>query len=402
MGMITRVRGRLRSFHTITKGDKKLQDEKISQTVCLLSVVLLLPYCYRGQMPLIFQLGGVWLITYTCIVVPILVSANYMYPIKWIKYIKNNIPGLMTKMSGPITTVILQLYSPIDRCERVFMKMLNLSNMATQLVFFMMCDRVLLCSIGGYDCPKKRVTGLYSLMFYNVIAYCVSYIKELIDKEDWSPYVHMTQHSNLKHVAMSATKIVLEWTKAITFIITVTFMLLVFGLEQGLEYYQPNTFYTIVTWSYYMCTEKVFVQFFPTMLLYLRLHFLEALETFYAPVLLRYYTITLASFLSMVLLLYGQFKFTFIASYLTVYLNIKDMIINCLKQLKEEQAVLGKFRNASFEEIENCDDVCAVCLCAMKRARVTPCQHLFHADCLRQCLNSSYNCPICKREYIFT
>lgn len=264
-----------------------------------------------------------------------------------------------------------------------------------------MCDRVLLCGFGGQNCPKKRLTGLYSLMFYNVIAYCVSYIKELIEKEDWSPYVNMTQHSNLKHVAMSATKIVLEWTKAVTFIITVTFMLLVFGLEQGLEYYQPTTLYSFVTWTYYMCTEKVFVQFFPAVLLFFRFRFLEALEALYAPVILRYYTISLAAIFGLILLFYGQFKFTFMATYLTVYLKAKDMSQNCLKELKNEQAILARFRHASVEEIENCDDVCAVCLSSMERARVTPCQHLFHADCLRRCLNSSYSCPICKREYTF-
>lgn len=281
------------------------------------------------------------------------------------------------------------------------MKMSNLSNMATQMVFFLMCDRVLLCSFGGQNCPRKRVTGLYSLMFYNVLAYCVSYIKELIEKEDWSPYVNMTQHSNIKHVAMSATKIVLEWTKAVTFIITVTFMLLVFGLEQGLEYYQPTAFYSLITWTYYMCTEKVFAQCFPALLLFFRFRVLEALESLYAPVILRYYTITLAAIFGLILLFYGQFQFTFIATYLTVYLRSKDMVLNSLKELRDEQAVLGRFRHASLDEIENCDDVCAVCLSSMERARVTPCQHLFHANCLRQCLNSSYNCPICKREYTF-
>lgn len=265
----------------------------------------------------------------------------------------------------------------------------------------MVCDRVLLCSFGGHNCPQKRITGLYSLMFYNVIAYCVSYIKELIEKEDWSVTVNMTQHSNIKHVAMSATKIVLEWTKAITFIITVTFMLLVFGLEQGLEHYQPTASYTFVTWTYYMCTEKVFVELFPPLLVFLRFKAIEALEFLYAPVILRYYTITLASILVAILICYGQIRFACIALYLTVYLRVKDTIQNCLRALKEEQAVLGRFRQASADEIENCDDVCAVCLSTMERARVTPCQHMFHANCLRQCLKTSYNCPMCKREYIF-
>lgn len=258
----------------------------------------------------------------------------------------------------------------------------------------MVCDKVLLTS-------QKRITGLYSLMFYHVITYCVSYIKELIEKEDWSVTVNMTHHSNLKHVAMSATKIVLEWTKAITFIITVTFMLLVFGLEQGLEHYQPTTLYAFVTWTYYMCTEKVFVELFPPFLTLLRLRAFEALEALYAPVILRYYTVTLASILLAVLICYGHLRFAFIALYFTVYLKVKDTLQNCLRKLQMEHAVLNRFRRATGEELENWDDVCAVCLCPMKHARVTPCQHMFHAYCLRQCLNNSQNCPICKREYIF-
>lgn len=264
-----------------------------------------------------------------------------------------------------------------------------------------MCERVLLCDFGGTNCAEKRFTGLYTLMFYNVIAYCVSYIKELAQKEDWSPFVNMTQHSNIKHVAMSCTKIVLEWTKAITFIITVTFMLLVFGLEQGLQHYHPTTFYTITTWTYYMCTEKVFFELFPVLLVHLKFSSLEALENLYAPVILRLYTIFLSALFSLVLFCYGQFQFVAIAIYVTLYMKGKDLYLNFLTPLQREQALLNRFRKASPEEIENCDDVCAVCLSAMDRARMTPCQHLFHAECLRQCLNTSQNCPICKREYTF-
>lgn len=398
--MITRVRGRLRSLHTIPKLDPKVRDEKIAETVCLLSVLFLLPYCSRGHAPLLLSLGGWCLVSYSCLVLPVVISANYKYPVKWLRKIISNIPGFFKKLAHPSYTFLARIYRPIDRCEKIFLNMMNLSNMATQLVFFMMCDRVLICSFGGH-CPQKKVTGLYSLMFYNVIAYCVSYIKELIEKEDWSPYVNITSHSNIKHLAMSATKIVLEWTKAITFIITVTFMLLVFGLEQGLQHYQPTLLYTFLTWTYYMCTEKVFVDLFLHTLIHLKLSTFEALENLYAPVILRYYTLTLASIMVIFLLGYGHIRFTCIALYLTVYLKAKDLLCTHLKKLQEEQSALDQFRKATPEEIENCDDVCAVCLSHMIRARVTPCQHMFHAECLRQCLNSSNYCPICKREYTF-
>lgn len=270
-----------------------------------------------------------------------------------------------------------------------------------QLVFFLACDRVLLCDMNTTICPQKKITGLYTLMFYNVIAYCVSYIKELIEKEDWSVTVNMTQHSNIKHLAMSATKIVLEWTKAVTFIITVTFMLLVFGLEQGLKHYHPTALYTIITWTYYMSTEKVFVEMFPHLLTTLKLKYLEALEALYAPVILKAYTVSLAFILVTVLIFHGLIRFTSVAFYLTVFLKAKDMFKNGLQDLQREKSVLNQFRNATPEEIKNCDDVCAVCLSPMERAKVTPCQHMFHAICLRYCLSNSEVCPICKREYTF-
>ncbi|CAH0551870.1 unnamed protein product [Brassicogethes aeneus] len=401
MGMITRIRGRLRSLHTIPKLDPEIRDEKIAETVCLLSVLFLLPYCSRGHSPLLVSLGGWCVATYSCLVLPVMISANYKYPVRWIRQLIAKTPGILRQYSAPTWSVISKVYAPLDKCERIFMKMNNISNLTTQLVFFMMCDRVLLCSFGGTNCPEKKITGLYTLMFYNVIAYCVSYIKELIQKEDWSITVNMAPNSKLKHVAMSATKIVLEWTKAVTFIITVTFMLLVFGLEQGLQHYQPTLLYTLTTWSYYLCTEKIFVDLFLPLLLLLKLKSLEALEAFYAPVILRYYTIALATILVSILTFYGQIRFTILAFYLTVYLKTKDMVLNCLKNLKDEQAMLGKFRYATEDEIENCDDVCAVCLMPMKRARVTPCHHLFHASCLRQCLNNCMICPICKQEYTF-
>lgn len=264
-----------------------------------------------------------------------------------------------------------------------------------------MCDRVLLCSFSSPECEHRKATGLYTLMFYNVIAYCVNYIKELVEKEDWSPYVNMTHHSNIKHLAMSATKIVLEWTKAVTFIITVTFMLLVFGLEQGLQNYQPTAFYTAVTWLYYMSTEKVFIEMFPNILFMLKLERLEALENLFAPVILRCYTILVSTIFVLGLVLLGHARFAAISCYINVYLRGKDAYLNCYRSLRNEQAVLAQFRYATAEELAEWDDICAVCLSSMIRARVTPCHHLFHSDCLRLCLNASQQCPMCKREYTF-
>lgn len=250
---------------------------------------------------------------------------------------------------------------------------------------------------------EPKMTCFYTLMFYNVITYCISYIKELIEKEDWSPYVTLTERSKIKHLAMSATKIVFEWTKAVTFIVTLTFMLLVFGLEQGLEHYKPSTTYTMITWIYYLATEKIFAEMFPSILKFLHLEMFENLEELYAPVILKSFTISASAFLILILLVrIASWKFLFIAIYLNIYLRLKDLLRISGPALKLECEILNRYRKATPEEIKQFDDVCAVCLCDMFKARITPCCHLFHADCLRQCLKTGNICPICKRELKFS
>ncbi|OXU20826.1 hypothetical protein TSAR_004011 [Trichomalopsis sarcophagae] len=290
--------------------------------------------------------------------------------------------------------VLARMFGPLDRAENGLLKMRNFSAMAEQLLFFVLADKLLLQ-------PRQRMTGLYSLMFYNVVAYCISYVKELVSKEDWSPYVTLTETSQIKHLAMSATKIVLEWTKAVTFLVTVTFTLLVFGLEQGLQNYKPSIIYTVVTWAYYTATEKVFIDMFPSVLRFLEIEALESLENLYAPVILRVFTITLSTFFILLIVPIVPWRLLFVAIYFNVYLRSKELIQTHWTALKKESEILAKYRHATPEEIENFDDVCAVCISPMKRARVTPCQHLFHASCLRECLKTSDCCPMCKRLLAF-
>lgn len=286
------------------------------------------------------------------------------------------------------------VYAPLERVERVFLRLQNLGTIVNQLSFFAACDNVMLTG-------SKPASCLFTLMFYNVIAYCVAYIKELATKENWSLYVQMTEHCRLKHLAMSATKVVLEWTKAVTFIITLVFMLLVFGLEQGLHHYRPTMPYTTLTWLYYMLTEKVFVCLTLSAVSWLQWPLLDRLENLWVPVLLGAMTTTLSFCLSALLLVHGMIKSALILLYLNVHLKMKEFYTGQYKKLQEELAIVNRYREANAEELSSWDDVCAVCLLPMKRARVTPCHHIFHSDCLRNCLKTSDNCPLCKRHLIF-
>ena len=75
-----------------------------------------------------------------------------------------------------------------------------------QVIYFQACELVLLSG-------HQKATYLYTLMFYNVVSYCSSYVKEVYERRNWSPYVTITERSQVKHLGMSATKLTLEWTK---------------------------------------------------------------------------------------------------------------------------------------------------------------------------------------------
>ncbi|XP_059471160.1 E3 ubiquitin-protein ligase RNF139-like [Neocloeon triangulifer] len=396
MGMISRVRARLRSLSAVNscngKDDARLRDERNAQSVCLLSVILLLPYLVRSHASSLLVSTATNLV-YSCLVLPIVVSAHYKYPLSGLGSVFGTIKECIMAVASPFVYIVRGMYRPVDRAEQAYIKMTNIAALMSQVLFFMLCDRVLV--------EKQRVTALYSVMFYNVIAYCVSYLHELIEKEDWSPWINITKTSNIHHLAMSTTKVVLEWTKAVTFIITVVFMLLLFGLEQGLQHYQPTVVYTIITWLYYMATEKVFTDLFPGLLLRLQIERLDSLELLYAPVILKAFAASMSFIMAIPLLIWGHYKLFFVAMYFNVYLRCREMSENCLRPLLKERNVLKKFRSATKEEIGEWDDVCAICLSPIKKARITPCHHIFHGDCLRMCLKYSDNCAICKKEIRF-
>lgn len=160
--------------------------------------------------------------------------------------------------------------------------------------------------------------------------------------------------------------------------------------------------YTIITWGYYSATEKVFVDMFLPILNYLQFEALENLENLYAPVILRCFTIIMSTIFTLILTPIAPWKFIIVASYINIYLRIKELMKYSGAALKAECELLNKYRNATIEEINKFDDVCAVCLFGFGiKARITPCHHLFHADCLRQCLKTSDKCPMCKRELKF-
>lgn len=61
-------------------------------------------------------------------------------------------------------------------------------------------------------------------------------------------------------------------------------------------------------------------------------------------------------------------------------------------------AKIDSLSDATKEEIEKHNDVCAICYQEMVAAKLTKCKHMFHAICLRKWLYMQDNCPMCHEK----
>lgn len=157
----------------------------------------------------------------------------------------------------------------------------------------------------------------------------------------------------------------------------------------------------MITWLYYSFTEKMFLDMFPLALKVFHLEIFDNLEELYVPVLLNSFTISISAVSIIVLTPIISWKLLLIAIYINVYLGLKDLLQKFGPALKLERQILSRYKKATPADIKRFDDICAICLCSMIRARVTPCHHIFHTHCLRQCLKTNNSCPMCKRELKF-
>jgi len=71
---------------------------------------------------------------------------------------------------------------------------------------------------------------------------------------------------------------------------------------------------------------------------------------------------------------------------------------NTFMKRRTAVAKINSLNDATKEEIEKHNDVCAICYQEMSVAKLTRCRHMFHAICLRKWLYMQDNCPMCHEK----
>lgn len=233
---------------------------------------------------------------------------------------------------------------------------------------------------------ERIIIGLSTLLFYSVIGYFCSRLRDVYYRNYSRPST-----TSLRNYFKWICRIILEWLKAVIIVICLR--------EQGLNM-KPTFYYNAITFLYYIATERVFLDTLPNIIAYFNFDCLESLEHLYIPIIFYLYTITSGTGITLYLLTTSHARYAMFTSYFIIYLRAKDLIYNYVKILNLEKQTYASFKTATEKDLKSWDDICAVCLNNMSRARITPCNHLFHPQCLKQCLKTSFQCPLCKQDFL--
>lgn len=297
--------------------------------------------------------------------------------------------------------IVQRLAEEVHSIELLFITMASPYSLMCQMFFLTMCDLALLSynqqPNNVVDTPPvneetpfpqhiKMINGLSTLLLYSVFSYFVSKLREI-------GVIRTTTRTNrpMRDLFRWVLRIIIEWIKVIVLVICLK--------EQGLRY-EPEFLYTIVTILYYFCTEKVIIEIFTSLITRCDITCLDSLEYLYVPIMLNTFSIISACLIVGNLIKTEHFTYALIASYFTIYLHLKDLVCNQVLPLLLELKTFASFRIATLTDLQNWNDICAVCLNQMSRARITPCNHFFHPYCLKRCLQSSFQCPLCKQSFI--
>ncbi|XP_030762579.1 RING finger protein 145-like isoform X2 [Sitophilus oryzae] len=283
----------------------------------------------------------------------------------------------------------MEILQEIHNVEQYFIKLHNIYGFASQVSFFILCEQLLDNSVHPQlKGDKNVVMALTTVLFYSVLGYFATRVRDIC-------LGNRTRTVPRTPSFMTYTKwicrIILEWIKALIVVLCLR--------EQGIQY-EPKLIYSIITFVYYLLTERIFIEVFPKIVEALNIRKLDNLEYLYIPFYMNVLAVLAGLSASMFNLYLNYSPLIFLALYFMVYLRIKDAYYNYWEILVAEKEAYSSFQIATQREIEDWDDICAVCLSNMSRARITPCNHLFHPYCLKQCLRTSFLCPLCKQHFL--
>ncbi|PNF27956.1 hypothetical protein B7P43_G16443 [Cryptotermes secundus] len=269
--------------------------------------------------------------------------------------------------------------------HRLYMRLDSIHTTTNQVLFFLLAEKVL--------CPDQRLVCLYCLLFYTVLAY----LQRSLHTRHWSQLLH--ENSTTDFIKLTTAFIIVRLGKGMA----MSMVLLTFTLQ--FNHLEPTYSYVALTLVYFILSqykgtagEETFIV---SAVRNLGFQVLEGFEEFWVPLVI--YSSTVALSATLVLAAIWQLNY-WILCIIVGYANVCACGLQVLDKywspLAAQRAVIAPFPLATLQQMtERGDTACPVCLDDMHlfAARITPCSHIFHGQCLRKCIIQFGQCPLCKQ-----
>ncbi|XP_054287379.1 uncharacterized protein LOC129003149 [Macrosteles quadrilineatus] len=342
---------------------------------CLLALLFVVPFLARSYSVASVSCGA---LVYVTIVVPL--ATGYITAGTLMALFKRCVMAVIVGENSLIHSAARHSRYFLHWLHSVYLHLENIHTTTNQVVFNMAAEKVL--------CPDERFASLYVLLFYTVLAY----LQQSLKKRQWSQVLHETTAADF--LRLTTAFVVARLGKAIV----MGMVLLTFTVQ--FNDIEPPISYVLLTAAFFLLSQ------FPgtpgedspvvTTVRSFDLYELEGLEEWWMPTITRSTTITMSAMLVMFLLLRSHWILALLLGYTNVMVPWSLMMEQCWSPLCDQRQTTAQYSMPSLRQVRG--QVCPVCLDDMRllSARVTPCRHVLHTYCLRKCVQSFHQCPLCK------
>eukprot|EP00092_Neocalanus_flemingeri_P010251 GFUD01011046.1.p1 GENE.GFUD01011046.1~~GFUD01011046.1.p1 ORF type:complete len:416 (+),score=51.02 GFUD01011046.1:295-1542(+) len=285
----------------------------------------------------------------------------------------------LVRLSCLVLFCIKELLIGLPYFYRHFITFQVLTN---QVLFSLLAEKVL--------CPKENFISLYLLLFFTVLIY----VKKGLQERPWARQM-FTETNTTDLLRLTSTFVSVRMGKSV--VMAVVLLTFTFQVNDA----EPPILFVLLCAAYFTLTEPQVrgEELLTSCASYFQSDIFEHLEFLYIPLFVR--LICILSNLTLCLLTASTHPLLVtIACYTNLYVPLTRLSTEILTPLEQEIKGLQAFRQPTKAELSKVGPTCPVCLDSMLVSRITPCGHIFHSHCLRQCLTRNKTCPCCRAELI--
>lgn len=299
-----------------------------------------------------------------------------------LKFVRGHVTANIKQLVRLICLVLFCIKELLIGLPYFYRNCITFQVMTNQIVFFLLAEKLV--------CPEENFISLYILLFFTVLLY----VKRGLQERPWARQM-FSETNTTDLLRLTSTFVAVRMGKSV--VMAVVLLTFTFQFDDA----EPPILYVVVCAAYFLLTEPQVraEELLTSCMAYFQSDIFEHLEFLYIPLFMRL-TCLLINLSLCLFSLPSLPLLVMIAGYTNLYIPLTRLSAEILTPLEQEIKGMQSFRQPTKTELSKVGTTCPVCLDTMLVSRITPCGHIFHSHCLRQCRARNNTCPCCRAELI--